>query len=157
MADEVRQDLANVTQELVGNRERIMFQLDVMDRMASGGEAMLKLMESNPTTIVTNIPDTLAFLGTFGSPTLDASLGAVEALIASGRLGSVADPAVRLRLAGLRDRIEDAVENQPRSIELYDDYLIPLIYSEFDQAALLRVAALFWNNEERIVGRALVS
>ena len=39
--EEVRQDLANITRELVDNRERIMFQLDLMDRMASGGEAML--------------------------------------------------------------------------------------------------------------------
>ncbi len=59
LAEEVRQDLANVTQELVGNRERIMFQLDLMDRMASGGEAMLQLMESDPATIVTNMPDAL--------------------------------------------------------------------------------------------------
>ena len=73
---EIRQDLANITRELVDNRERIMFQLDLMDRMASGGEAMLKLMESDPATHVTNMPDTLAWLGTAISGTLDASLGA---------------------------------------------------------------------------------
>ena len=50
-----------------------MFQLDLMDRMASGGEAMLKLMESDPATNVTNMPDTLAWLGTAISGTRDAS------------------------------------------------------------------------------------
>ena len=46
LAKEVRQDLANVTQELVGNRERIMFQLDLMDRTeaVNDSETLLGIM-----------------------------------------------------------------------------------------------------------------
>ncbi len=154
--EEVRQDLVSVSLELMENRERIMFHVDLMDRMASAGEAVVELMESDPATSVTNMQDTLAWLGTNPAATLDASFGALEALIASGRLNLVADPDLRLRLAGLRDKIEDAIELQPRIAELSDNYLLPLTYSAYDNTAVLDVSASFWG-EKRMPGRQLVS
>ena len=152
--EEVRQDLVSVSLELMENRERIMFHVDLMDRMASAGKAVVELMESDPA--VTNMQDTLAWLGTNPAATLDASFGALEALIASGRLSLVADPDVRLRLAGLRDKIEDAIELQPRTAELADSYLMPLTYSAYDNTAVSDVSTSFWG-EKRMPGRQLVS
>ena len=58
------------------------------------------------------VPDTLIFLGAVWAPTFNASLGAIEALLASGRLSEIHDPALRLGLAGLDEMVADAVEEE---------------------------------------------
>ena len=101
---ELRLELQNVAQELAENRERVLFQLDLVERIAAAGTAVDEIMELNHENSVTNLPDTLVYLGTAASPTLDVSLGALESLIASGRLASVDDLGVRRRLREDKDR-----------------------------------------------------
>ena len=152
---ELRLELQNVAQELAENRERVLFQLDLVERIAAAGTAVDEIMELNHENSVTNLPDTLVYLGTAASPTLDVSLGALEALIASGRLASVDDLGVRRRLAGLRARFEDVVENQVRAAEFADTQIRPATRAYVDDKPANRVSAAFWA-EERIVGRGLV-
>ena len=73
--------------------------------------------------------------------------GALDALIASGRLASVDDPLVRLKLGGLRSQIDDIVENQIRVVALTDTQLRPLSFDRFNNVPVLAVATAFYTGE----------
>jgi hypothetical protein len=154
--EKVRQDLLGVAQEIAENRERVLWQVDLMERIAVGGAAMAEMMESDRESTMTDLPDTLAWLVMSTGPTLDASSGALDALITSGRLASVDDLELRRRLSGLGDRIGDALENQFRVVELFDREMRPATYDYFDNTSVNDVGAAFWIQEERVPGRALV-
>jgi len=154
---EVVQELQSVGRELRQNQELLAFQLDIMRRMVQGGDEVLALLDANLAPEYVPMPDTLGFLVTT-TVTFDASLGALDALIASGRLAAVADPELRLRLSGLRALVEDATELQSLSRSLYFEQMLPLMADEtaLDHAAILRVQDAFWGGERRL-GRQLES
>jgi hypothetical protein len=154
LAEEVAQDLGNVAQELEVNLELLRFNLDVTERMVAGGSGMLEAMERESPSEALSLPDTLVWLGTSTGPSLNASLGALEALIASGRLAAVDDPFVRLKLAGLPSRFADILEVQNRVIAVSMTQIRPLSYDRVDNRLDLAVADGFWN-EDLTVGRPL--
>ncbi len=143
--------------ELRRNQQLLAFQIEIMERIVRADDAALILLEAEAGSPNVTIPDTLAFL-VFTSATFDPSLGALDALIASGRLAAVADPELRLRLSGLRALVEDATEMQDVVIGLYYDQMLPLISSgtSLDFDAVTDVADAFWS-AERIMGRSLES
>jgi len=112
LAREVRQDLRSIADEVRRNRIGVAVEIRSLGRVIAGGEALIHQMDSARDGSVLVVPDTLLFLGTRWHPTYNASLGAVEALLASGRLSEIADPDLRLRLAGLDEVVADAVEEE---------------------------------------------
>ena len=73
-----------------------------MDRIVvASDEVVLRLDSSGPSETLT-VRDSLAAWA-FSVPTLDPSLGAVEALNASGQLSRIESPVLRQLLAGLRE------------------------------------------------------
>ena len=153
---EIRQDLANVSQELAANRDLVRFQMDLMERMVSGSAALLEIMNSGSADDLVEAPDTLVFLA-MQVMTLNASLGALDALIASGRLAAIEATDVRRRLAGLRSLVEDVREDQDQSQQLNDAHLMPLTYGDYDlEQVVATVSEPFWT-ADRIVGRGLMS
>ena len=148
-------DLGNVERELSVNRDMVLFQQDLMTRMLVGSESLVEIMAANPDRALINVADTLAWLQ-FLTPTFDPSLGATDALIASGRMASIEDPDLRLELAGIRGLIRDAVEDQVVGRDVYYDLLAPAVYAASDSEKTVRVATTYWA-EERAVGRALSS
>lgn len=149
--EETRQDLISVAQELAENRALVQFEVDFAARLAAGSASIVATLESVPTGSVVAIADTTVFLGTTPPSTLNASLGAVEALIASGRLARIEDPSVRSRLAGLRDRVEDATENQQPLYDITWNYLNPLIDSHTDNSLELAASISFWSQSSPAV------
>ena len=154
LAADVEQDLGNVAQELEVNLDLLQFQIDITERMVAGSAAMLEAMEVRSTDDAVSLPDTLVWLGTSTGPSLNASLGALEALIATGRLAAVEDPRVRLKLAGLPSRYSDVLENQSRVLALSMNQIRPLSYDRVDNTLDLAVADAFWV-EDFTVGRPL--
>ena len=77
----------------------------------------------------------MALLATIWAPTIDPSLGAVEALISSGRLAQLPNPRLRQALAGLRDQFQDAREEQINAISIRDDHIFPLTRDRLDYHA----------------------
>ena len=112
VAREVRQELASVQGELQRNRDGVLVEIVTLQRVVAGGEALIEAIDATPTGSMLTIPDTLLFLGATWHPSYNASLGAVEALLASGRLSEIDDPDLRLGLAGLDEAIADAVEEE---------------------------------------------
>lgn len=126
---DLRKDIEFVVLEIEANRDRILFHIDLMERMTVAGDSLFAAMESVPEDSLISVPDTIIWLMN-NYPTLNPSLGAVEALITSGRLALIEDPALRTALAGLRDRITDAVEEQDKALTLYYDHVLPIVASE---------------------------
>lgn len=122
---QLRQQLGSVQAEVRGNRDLVLFQVDLMERMIAAGGALVEAMDSGASQGgAVSVPDTLAWLP-LANPTLDASLGAIDALIGSGQLALIRDPALRTQLAGLRDKIADAVEEQQQALAVYYDHVYP--------------------------------
>jgi len=73
------------------------------------------------------------------APTIDPSLGAVEALISSGRLAQLPNPRLRQGLAGLRDQFQDAREEQQNAIAVRDNQIFPLVRDRLDYRAFREI------------------
>ena len=129
---ETQLELVNVRRELERNRDLILAEVAALERVNSASAALNVILGDSGGREVLQVPDTLAWLASVWSPTLDASLGAVDALIASGRLAQVNDPDLRLGLAGLKDRLEDAVEEELVARQIGLRELVPLVRDETD-------------------------
>jgi hypothetical protein len=146
---DVRLDLENVARELQMNRDRVDFHIDMVTRIhAALGYLDGALATSDMPQIL--VPDTVAWLAAL-SPTLDASLGAIDALIASGRIAAIEEPELATRLAGLRDVVDDAREEQVYNQRIIDQHLIPYLGDAERGTGHL---SSFWSYE-RVPGRAL--
>jgi len=154
---EIRQELLNVQLELGTNIGLAEFQIDIMERSITASQSLVATMESAVGVATISTPDTLVWLAS-ATPSFAASLGALDALIASGRLAAIDDAAIRIRLAGLRSFVEDAVETQAWSRDLFFDQQYPLQYNSpgYDDTSLGQVSAAFFS-AERVTGRPLTS
>ena len=130
MARDLTQELESVYRELERNHELVSAELSVLERLTSSAEALLVELHANPDASMVEATDTIALLATMWAPTIDPSLGAVEALISSGRLA---------QLPGLRDQFQDAREEQQNAIAIRDNQLFPLIRDRFDYRAFRRI------------------
>jgi hypothetical protein len=150
---QLRQQLGSVQAEVRGNRDLVLFQVDLMERMIGAGEALVEAMDSAASRGgEVSVPDTLAWLP-LANPTLDASLGAIDALVGSGQLALIRDPTLRSRLAGLRDRIEDAVEEQEQALTVYYDHFYPRLIESGYRTSPVVSQSIFDYWVERVPGR----
>jgi len=150
---QLREQLGSVEAEVGGNRDLVLFQIDYMERMIGAGAALVAAIDSAASVGgVVTVPDTLAWIP-LANPTLDASLGAIDALVASGQLALVRDPEIRTLLAGLRDRIEDAVEEQEQALTVYYDHFFPRLVEAGYRTPAVVDESLFDYWAERTAGR----
>lgn len=141
---EMSQEMESIRQELVRNRDRVADEIRAMERIVGAGEAFTALLDQSPGDTLVSVPDTLAWLVSSWAPSLEMSFGAVDALIGSGRLAQVPDPALRLGLAGLRDRFDDVLEDQLVSRKLHLEEELPLLYSAMDMAPFMAMDSEFF-------------
>jgi hypothetical protein len=154
---QMREQLGSVEAEVRENRELVLFQVDLMERIIGASTALVAALDSaGPSARTITIPDSMAWLP-LNTPTLDASLGAIDALVASGQLAQIRDPEVRTRLAGLRDRIEDAVEEQDQAVTVFYDHLYPRLVDQGYRTSSVIEESIFDFWAERIPGRPVRS
>ena len=132
---DLTQELESVTRELERNRDLVAAELSVLDRLTASTAALLVDLRAVPEASTVVATDTVAILATIWAPTIDPSLGAVEALISSGRLAQLTNPQLRQGLAGLRDQFQDAREEQINAISIRDDHIFPLTRERLDYRA----------------------
>ena len=149
------EDLASVAEEMAQNRERIEFALDLMGRSVAASDLLVAAIDEAPGEATVTVADTIAFWVQQGG-TLDASLGAIDALLASGRLGQVDNPALRILLAGMRDRVADAVEEQVRAMTIYDEQFVAGYSEVAIHPLVVEMGREFWSLT-RVSGRELES
>ncbi len=147
---DLHEDLANISAELQENRARVEYHLDMSQRMVDAFDVLLGAIDSEQGAAT--VPDTTLWLTTI-TPSLDASLGAIDALIASGRMAVVSNSELSRRLAGLRDRVHDAVEEQVQATEVQYSLVIPHLRKNSWQG-IGHIGDDFWA-QERVPGRSL--
>jgi hypothetical protein len=127
LARELTQELASVHLEIERNRELVALELAVLERITRAGRSLLDTLYVEPDGEFAPVVDTLAFLGVGWQTTFSPSLGALDGLVASGRLPQVTNAELRLDLAGLRDVLADAVEDEAFARQIAVEQLQPLI------------------------------
>ena len=132
LARDLTQEMESVDRELERNRELVIAELAVLDRITSSSNALLTELRANPEAATVAVTDTIAILGTSWSPTIDPSLGAVQALIGSGGLAQLPNPHLRQGLAGLSDRFQDALEEQVLARAMFSNEIFPLTRDRLD-------------------------
>jgi hypothetical protein len=149
-ASALSQDLDGVRAEMGRNLDRVRTEVDALQRILAGSEALLSIMEaeSDHETIV--VPDTLAFLVSNWAPTLDLSFGALDALIQSGRLGDIGDAELKTGLSGLKERTVDAVEDELVARDVMNDRLFPLLSRGVELGEIARIDLEFFSVEDRV-------
>jgi hypothetical protein len=153
---ELNQELASVARELAENRELVVYEINALERIIAGSEAVVDLLSAQADNRLIPVPDTLAFLVAFWSPTLDASFGAVDALIASGRLSHITNPDLRAGLAGLKDQLEDGVDDELQAQIVLNEQVYPLVSREAEFGGVYRIDQAF-SVQTRQSGRQLSS
>jgi len=154
---QMREQLGSVEAEVRENRDLVLFQVDLMERIVGASKVLVAAMDSaGPSAREIIIPDSIAWLP-LNNPTLDASLGAIDALVASGQLAQIGDPEVRTLLAGLRDRFEDAVEEQEQALTVFYDHLFPRLIEEGYRTSTVVEQSIFDFWAERTPGRPVRS
>ena len=127
-----------------------MYHLYMAQRMAKALDVLYFAIDTDgPAPLVADTTVWLAHI----TPTLDASLGAIDALIASGRMAVVEDPELTRRLAGLRGRVEDAVEEHEQALDIHSTQVLPE-FDDLDHQATRHISDTFWS-QERVPGREL--
>ncbi|MGD2122485.1 MAG: hypothetical protein PVJ76_12105 [Gemmatimonadota bacterium] len=137
------QELTSVAREVAENRDLVEYEVDTLERIRAGSEAILALLTGAPTPGSVPVPDTLMFCVTYWSPTLDLSFGALDALISSGRLAQIRNPDLRLTLAGLRDRVADAVGDELLAQNILMEQVYPAVSKHADLSVVYRIDQRF--------------
>lgn len=130
LAGELREELASVQTELERNQALVEAEIVALDRQISGLNALVSILDSANGVTRVSVPDTLAWLATGWNLSLNPSLGAVRALIASGRLAQVDNPELRLGLAGLDEAFADVLEEEIFARLIAQEQLAPLLGRE---------------------------
>ena len=136
---EVSADLVGIEGELESNLSLLAFDVDLLRRTVAASTAMLESLDERPDAPFVTVSDTVAGMARLVSPTLDVSVGGVEALMASGRLAVVRSPELRRRLAGLSSLVGELTEDEDLGREIGWQQLFPAITrrSDFDQAYVI--------------------
>gem|GEM_PF-1876577 len=122
---ELVRELESVERELERNLDIVRGELIAVERILKAGEDLADRLGQAPNDSLVEVSDTLAWLGAAYSPTLDPSLGALDALINSGRLARIENEGLRVNLAGLRDVFVDVAEDDRMAKQFTTDHQMP--------------------------------
>lgn len=152
LAQELRQELQSVRQECEENQRRVAQERTRLAQVVAANRYLLSVLDAAPTSSTVLVQDTVAWLVTSWAPSLDVSFGAVDALISSGHLGALDNLELRIRLSGLRGRIDDAVEEEIFARQLMATLYLPSVGGSLDFAPLSKVddaVAVSWQTGDR--------
>ena len=135
-------DLAAVREQLLSVRETVEDQAFRSQRIMDVGYGLLERMNSEREADFVTVPDTVAFWAVGATPTLNVSVGAIDALIASGRFGAIQSGDLRTALANIDADISSVTENQIIAREYTLSALNPRLDDVLDRQVLTRLRFL---------------
>jgi hypothetical protein len=138
LQQETAEDLAIVQFELIENIRLIRVTMEIIDQVLAANNVLIDKLLSQPDSAMVEIDDTTVWWGIFNNPTLDLSFGATDAWIADGRLGALGSPILRQRLASVRGKVGDVVEEQQIAREISVREIYPLIKDEIGDIELIQ-------------------
>lgn len=128
---ELDQDLASVAAEIRANIEVAGFHIALANRVADASGELLRALRAAPDGEDVAVVDTLVWWQTM-TPTYEPSLGAIDAVAASGRMSAIEDRELSRRLASLRSSIEDAVEEEYEAQTYFEAIQAPRVFAHLD-------------------------
>ncbi len=138
LQQETAEDLAIVQFELIENIRLIRVTTEIIDQVLAANDVLISKLLTQPDSTMVEIEDTTVWWAIFNNPTLDLSFGATDAWIADGRLGALSSPNLRQRLASVRGKVGDVVEEQQIAREISVRDIYPLIQDEIRDIKLVQ-------------------
>ena len=138
LEQETDEDLAIVEFELAENIRLVQVTMDIMNNVVEANKTLITQLVAQPDSAMVEIEDITLFWGLFSNPTLDPSFGGIDAWIAAGRLGALGSPALRQRLASVRGKVEDVVEEQRIAREIAVHEIYPLIADKIGDIGIVQ-------------------
>jgi hypothetical protein len=138
LEQEIAEDLAIVEHELAENVRLVQLSIDIMKRVVATNNTLVAALEAQPESATVEVADTTLFWGLFSNPTLDPSLGGIDAWIASGRIAGIDSPLLRQRLAGVRGKVADVIEEQRVARDIGVNQIYPLIQDRIEGIELVK-------------------
>jgi hypothetical protein len=140
---ELSADLEGIAGELESNLRLLDFDLDLLRRTVAATGSLVASLNEDPDAPLVAVSDTVAGMARLVSPMLVASVGGVDALIASGRLAAVRSPELRRRLAGLSSLVDKLKEGEDLGRDIGWQQLNPAVARRADLAVGYVIAELF--------------
>ena len=138
LRQETAEDLAIVEYELAENIRLVQVTMDIMRQVVAANNELIAELMTHSDSAMVEVKDTTVFWGLFSHPTLDPSLGGTDAWIATGRLIGLDSPLLRQRLASVRGKVEDVVEEQRVAREIAVHQIYSLIKDEVGDISLIQ-------------------
>lgn len=138
LQQETAEDLAIVQFELIENVRLIRVTTNIIEEVLAANNVLIAKLLAQPDSDMVEIDDTTVWWAIFNNPTLDLSFGATDAWIADGRLGALRSPMLRQRLASVRGKVGDVVEEQQIAREISVREIYPLIQDEIGDIGLVQ-------------------
>lgn len=136
---DVTLELENVLVELKRNEEMTRAEFEAVERTIVAIDTVIARLTADPDAPYVTVRDSTAWLATYWAPTYDPSMGAIDALIGSGRLAQIEDNRLRLGLTGLRDLFRDATEEGRTVVQMNIETLYPLVAESPDGPRLREI------------------
>jgi hypothetical protein len=131
LARELDQDLQSVASEIEANIEQARFHVALDGRIVAASEALLGALDAVPEGGTAQVMDTVIWWNSM-TPTFEPSFGAVDAVVASGRISAIDDRELSRRLASLRSEVDDAVEEEFEAQTYFESVQAPLVFERLD-------------------------
>jgi len=140
---ELQKELNNLLSEFHENKTLVKKYLHWHKRTNEATGSFLTLLSNSQTSTI-EVPDSVIWATGF-TPSLDARTGALDALIASGRLSLIKDTRLRNGLAGFRRYLTDAYDEQSQAEDYFNFQLVEVLYQSGD---IMRPTTAFeWRDE----------
>ena len=130
LQQETAEDLAIVQFELNENIRLIGVTTDIIEQVLAANNELIAQLTDQADSDIVEVEDTTIWWALLNNPTLDLSFGATDAWIADGRLGALGSPVLRQRLASIRGKVGDVVEEQHVARDISVQNIYPLIMDE---------------------------
>jgi hypothetical protein len=130
LQQETADDLAIVQFELKENIRLIGVTTAIIEQVLAANDDLIAQLIDQADSDIVEVDDTTIWWALLNNPTLDLSFGATDAWIADGHLGALRSPALRQRLASIRGKVGDVVEEQHVARDMSVQNIYPLIMHE---------------------------
>jgi hypothetical protein len=129
---DIVEDLAVVEHELRENIRLVYITIDTMERIVAAKDRMVANLRANAQSESVEVSAADVYWAIFINPTLDPSLGGTDAWIGAGQLGVLESLELRQRLAAVRGKFEDTIEEQRDARDISILQIYPAIQSGSD-------------------------
>lgn len=138
---DIVEDLAVVQHELEENIRLVGVSINIMERAVAAKDRIIAELKANLDSATVDVSAADVYWAFFINPTLDPSLGGTDAWIASGQLGVIESLELRRRLAGVRGKFDDTVEEQRDARDIGILKLYPAIQGGSDVGVIKDIFA----------------